>query len=70
MRLRFGKRGNQAVFLDLEAIPRRVILKNRGPETEEKTFNRDGLIKKKNLQHGVGIKAKLEKEKNQQAESC
>lgn len=47
MRPRFGKRGNQAVFLDLEAIPRRVILKNRGPETEEKTFNRDGLIKKK-----------------------
>lgn len=45
VRLQFGKRGNQAVFLDLEAIPRRVILKNRGPETEEKTFNRDGLIK-------------------------
>lgn len=30
------KEGDKAVFLDLEAIPRRVILKNRGPETEKK----------------------------------
>lgn len=34
------------MFLDLEAIPRRVILKTRGPETEiKKTFNKDGPIK-------------------------